>query len=269
MKKLLIGAAVLVFLGGIVWLVARPEPEQVLEPAADTEPEVALPNVSDIAIAVYDPEQEPSAASQLLIDRLIELGFQPEIISELVDPEAAKQDKTTLLHRSDTQNELSVTIEKLLTTTSRREGLNEAILHDVVISAWNIADIAWGPNLQNRAAELLHPPADSVELRVVNAGAAEGRAGELATALVAQGYSLAVAENSEELSNQEVLVYHQRNYKEVAKELRLWLLDQGFEKVSYRPRFDQAVDIEIILGESAPVEEEEAAVTSTDSVVEV
>ena len=91
-------------------------------------------------------------------------------------------------------------------------------------------------------------------MAVVNAGAQTGAAGNLVEFLVEQGYSLAEAQNAEEgqVSDKPVLIYHNRNFKNVAKNLRQLLVDNGYAGVTYRINLEQGSDIMIVLG---PAEE--------------
>lgn len=204
---------------------------------------------SEITVGLYDPAESPSEPTKLLDSRLKDIGFKTVILQELVDPDSANQEKTTLLFLPATREALKVLEQEIIKSNLYREGQNEAILQDVVISAWNIEDINWG-NLQAAADKLNNPEPKEVTAVVLNAGAKEGVAGELAELLQNEGYAQAEAKNAEDemVAEKPILIYHQRNYKETAKNLRELLSDNDYDGVSYQIRLEQEANIVIILG---------------------
>ena len=142
MKKFFIIIGVILVLG-IAWLIFSPGPDSEEDTNLDTaQTEEKIIKPWEITVGLYDPADEPDKLTKLLQSRLRELGFKEVILQELVDPAAANQEKTTLLFRSNTEDRLAVVVGKVINSNLYRQGLNEAIVQDVIISAWNIAAIA-------------------------------------------------------------------------------------------------------------------------------
>ncbi len=260
MKKYIIIAiiVVVVFIG---WLALRSnsEPKDLnVNQSAEGANEPQL-KPWEVTVGLYDPVPEPNKLTKLLESRLKELGFKTTILTELVDPGAANQEATTLLFRLNTQEALAVVIDKVMAkTASYRKGQNEAILQDVIISSWNINDINWGA-FSELASQYDNPLPAEVSVLVLNAGAESGTAGELAKLLKIEGYSQAQAEDADQkVITEPAIIYYQRNYKNVAKNLRKFLADQGYTNASYRIQLEQEANIVIVLGPKDAVPEPEA-----------
>lgn len=262
MKKYIIIIVIIVVVAFIGWFALRPgaEPEDlnINQSAVKQEPEL---KPWEVTLGLYDPAPEPNKLTKLLESRLKELGFKTTILTELVDPEAANQEMTTLLFRLNTQEALAVVIDKVMAkTASYRKGQNDAILQDVIISVWNIDDINWGA-FSELASKYNNPDPAEVTVLVINAGAQSRAAAELAELLKEAGYNQAVAENAEETAEEATkpaLIYYQRNYKNVAKNLRHFLADQGYTDASYRIQLEQKANIVIVLGPKDAVLQPEA-----------
>jgi len=207
----------------------------------------------DITLGIYDPAEEPTKLTKLLESRLKELGFKVTILLELVDPAAGRQERTTLLYRSNTEDKLEVVIDKVINSTLFRRGENQAIEQDVIITTWSIDDINWG-SFSDLADEYNSPSPKNVSVLVLNAGAEPGTAGKIAILLNEEGYDQAEALNADEqTSPKPILIYYQRNYKKVAKSIRRLLLDYDFsDGVSYIYRPDQEANIIITLTAEEP-----------------
>jgi len=257
MKKTLIitGIIILVIAAGLVFVSFNnsAEEKEATDENQNVSPEPAL-KPWEITVGVYDPAEEPGALTKLLESRLKEVGFKTTILKELVDPDAANSEKTTLLFRSNTAEALVVVVREIMSSSLYRKGLNEAIIEDVVIGSWNIEDINWG-SFADLANKYDNPAPAEVSVLVVNAGAKAGSAADLAEFLVAQGYTQAKAKNIEaaEIADRPALIYYDRNYKNAAKNLRQLLSENGYEEITYQPRLNQEAKIVIILG---PVQEE-------------
>ncbi len=264
MKKYIIIIAIIVVVVFIGWLALRPSPEpedlNTNQPAVKQEPEL---KPWAVAVGLYDPAPEPNKLTKLLESRLKELGFKTTILTELVDPSAANQETTTLLFRLNTQEALAVVIDKVMAkNVSYREGQNDAILQDVIISVWSIDDINWG-SFSELANKYNNPNPAEITVSVINAGAEPGAAGQIAELLREGGFIDVEAKSAEEGENAEktiepTIVYYQRNYKNIAKDLRKFLIDQGYIKTSYRIRLDQETNVVIVLGPKDAVVEPEA-----------
>lgn len=255
MKKFLIIITIIIVLIIVIGVISRSgsQPEEEITEGSTQVEEASQLLPADITVGIYDPAGVLSNLNQLLESRLKEIGFQTVILPELVDPEAANSAKTTLLFRSDTQEALDVVIREIIKSTVFRKGQNEAILEEVVLASWNIEDINWG-ELQEVADEFLHPDSDQVSVLVLNSGAEPGSAGQVASLLKEAGYAQAAAANAEEEAIRPVLIYYQRNFKEIAKDLRKLLSGEGYPKVTYRARLEQEANIVVVLG---PLPEEE------------
>ena len=262
MKKYIIILIIIVAVAFLGWLALRsgaePEDLNINQSAVKQEPEL---KPWEVTLGLYDPAPEPSKPTKLLESRLKELGFKTTILTELVDPGAANQEATTLLFRLNTEEALAVVIDKVMAkTASYRQGQNNAILQDVIISAWNIDDINWGA-FSELAGKYDNPDPAEVTVLVINAGAESGAAVELAELLKEATYSQAAAENAEgtsEEATKPALIYYQRNYKNAAKNLRQFLAGQGYTDASYRFQLDQEANIVIVLGPKDAVPEPEA-----------
>ena len=170
---------------------------------------------------------------------------------ELVDPQAATLERTTLLHRTLTKDKAEALQKNVFGNAPLRLGLNEAIQEDVVISVWNIEDVAWG-ELNESAQKFLEPAPEIITVAVSNASGVDGAAGDLAEALQQAGYVQVTAGNAETLSTEtQVIVYYQRNFKNAAKKIRELLLAQGYGNVSYRSALEQTTNLVIEIGQAA------------------
>lgn len=259
MKKILITIGLLLIVG-IGWLVFSPGSDNGKDVNLDADVSLAEEETIkpwEISVGLYDPAEEPSKLTQLLQSRLRELGFKEIIITELVDPSAADQEKTTLLFRPNSEEQLEVVADKLISANVYRKGLNEAIEQDVIISAWNLDDINWG-EFADLANKYNTPEPAEVSVLVINAGTESGAAGDLVEFLIDQGYSQAEAINSEtaEEATKPVLIQHQRNYKNAAKTLRQLLADNDYSGVAYQIQLEQDANIVIVLGPPAEPEPE-------------
>ncbi|MEK7583687.1 MAG: hypothetical protein AAB490_00445 [Patescibacteria group bacterium] len=66
--------------------------------------------------------------------------------------------------------------------------------------------------------------------------------------MIGAGYTQVTAENSEASVAEPAIVYYQRNYREVAKQVVALLKKNGYLSASYRYRFRQGAPIVIELG---------------------
>ncbi len=259
MKKFLIiiGVLIIIIIGWIVINSLRQPKNANTNQLVTGEPPVEI-KPWEITVGLFDPATEPNKLTKLLESRLKEIGFKTIILKELVDPEAANQEKTTLLFRTDTEKKLTVVIREIINSNLYRKGQNEAILQDVIFSAWNIEDINWG-SFSDLANQYNNPNPAEVSIIIINAGAPSGTAGQLTELLMAQGYTKTEAKDAEadEVADKPALIYYNRNYKNVAKNLRKILSDNGYSEVTYRPQLNQESNIVIKLG---------LATTTTDLV---
>lgn len=239
----------IVLVAGCIVLSPGTEPEN-LNTNQPEKPQEPTLKPWEISVGLYDPDIEPNKLTKLLESRLKELGFKTVILNELVDPGSANQEKTTLLFRPATEDALEVVIDKVINRlASYRKGQNEAIIQDIIISAWNIDDINWG-GFSELASKYNNPDPAEVSILVLNSGAEPGAAGSLAELLTDQGYSQVEFENSEEeeVATKPALITYQRNYKNVAKGMRKFLVDNNYPNTSYQIKLDQQANIVITLG---------------------
>jgi len=250
MKKIFIIISVLIVIS-LAWLVFNSSSKpaglnlNINQPAEATPVSTLKP--SEVTVGLYDPAPEPSQLTKLFDSRLKEIGFKTAIFNELVDPDAANQEKTTLLFRQSTQKAMELVSREVIKSNLYRKGQNDGIEQDVVISAWNIEDINWG-SFADLAEQYNNPDPAATSVLVLNAGAESGAAGELVEILKQNGFSQAAAENSELNPGQPALIYYQRNYKNLAKTLRQLLAANGYPDVTYRSQLSQPANIVIVLG---------------------
>lgn len=269
MKKFFIILIILiVIVVGCVAFQSETEPEDLnINQTVEEEPKL---KPWEVTVGLYNPDAEQNKLTTLLESRLKELGFKVEILTELVDPDAAKNEKTTLLFRMNTKKELEVVIDKVMGgATSFRKGENNAILQDVIISVWNIDDISWG-SFSELANKYNTPEPAEISVTVVNAGAESGAAGEIAELLEAEGFPEVEAKNAKEgeETTEPSLVYYQRNYKTVARNMRKFLIDHGYANTTYRARLEQETNIVIILGPKDSQEELEPEPPTPTIIIE-
>lgn len=268
MKKFFLVTGIIVVLiiawGMIKSAVTPPADESTDGQPTSTEQQTTL-KPFEITVGIFDPEAEPSKLTKLLESRLKEIGFKVSILKELVDPNAAEQEKTTLLYRPSTIEALRVVEKMAINSSLYRQGQNEAILQDVVISAWNIEDINWG-SFQALAEQYASPQPADISVQVVNAGASAGAAEALAELLQTVGYVQVKIENApaEQKADQPALIFYQRNYKNAAKALRQLLNEHQYDNVSYRVELIQPANINIVLGPTAATSSTPTAVAPTE-----
>lgn len=248
MKKFLIIIGLLLIIG-IGWMMFSSGSSSREQVSLEIEKEDTIKPWA-ITVGLYDPADEPSKLTDLLQSRARAVGFKVVLLQELVDPDAANNKATTILYRPNTEAQLNVFASKMIASSVYRKGLNEAIEQDVIIAAWNISDINWG-EFGELAEKYNNPLVAEVSVSVVNAGAEPGKAGELTTFLIDQGFTQAEAINSDEdapPATRSVLITHQRNYRETAKKVRRILADYGFSGVTYQSDIKQDPNIIITLG---------------------
>ena len=267
MKKALIVVGTVVALVAL-WLIVKSVSAPPAADTANTQPTSTEPQVTlkpfEITVGLFDQADEPGKLTKLLESRLREIGFRVTIFQEFVDPNAAEQEKTTLLFRPNSATALKVVEREMMSSSLYRQGQNEAITEDVIFSAWNIEDINWG-SFQALADQYNNPQSADVSVQVVNAGAPEGAAAALVEQLKAAGYEQAAAADAPEdelAADQPALIYYQRNYKNAAKALRQ-VIDERYDNVSYRFELVQPANIVIVLGPPAGQTSSDTA-TSTE-----
>ena len=197
MKKFFITVGVLMIIA-VGYLAVRPgsKPEDLNVNQAINQAQEPRLKPWEVNVGLYDPNQEPNKLTKLLESRLKELGFKTAILAELVDPGAVNQEIATLLFRLNTQEALAVVIDKAMAkTSSYRQGQNDAILQDVIISAWSIDDINWG-SFAELAGKYNNPDPAEVTVSVINIGAESGTAAKVAGLLKDAGYNQAIAKNA-------------------------------------------------------------------------
>lgn len=245
-KILLVIAAVAVV--AAAWVVLQSKPDERVETGAVVpSPEAIQPQPAEVTVGLYDPASQPSDLTQLLESRLTGIGFQTTILKELPDPDAANQERATLLYRSNTQPALAVVVKHILATPLYRQGQNEAILSDVVISAWNIEDISWG-ELAGAAEQLNQPNPSNVTVTVTNAGAGPETVEQVAGRLRDAGFTQTVATTSTATVEKSMVIYYQRNFKKTTKDVKKILSDNGYRNASYRIRLQQTSNLNVLVG---------------------
>ena len=202
---------------------------------------------ADVRIGVLDPGEEPSAATLLLMKRLQALGYDTTVLSgQSASSESVRSQTTVRLKRDDEQ--LMLLLQRTAFVQSLfRKVIDTGQEQDIVLAAWNISDIRWD-DMRSEADTLLAYAPDAVPVVVMNAGAPSGTAGEVAGAMAGVGYTQVTAENSETTVAEPAVVYYQRNYREVAKQVTTYLKQSGYASASYRYRYAQGAPIVVELG---------------------
>jgi len=238
----------------LFWMILSPEP-RVKENEADTntntqvEQKEEKPDYSQIQVGIYEPEGAPAGLAELLKNRLEDVGFNVAIYDTIVDPSALLSEKTTVLYSEGAQDKVKILADEVFTSTLYRQGKNDGITGDIVIAAWNIEDIRW-KEFEIQAEKYLRPDKDSVSVRIDYLASEKETAENLRDLLKGSGYSdTSIVETRQQ--SEGMGIRHQRNFKEVAKELQGILAKSGVENVSYRADVEEEDDVVITVGSEA------------------
>ncbi len=252
MKKYLFAILAIALLAA-VWVVSafiqgRPDSGAAIKNgAAEAGVEESLVDPSDIHVGILS-DASSSKAARLLESRLKSLGFKVELVSgAITNLERSKSETSFRLHKSASAK--LVTLKRLAFKPALfREERTENQDQEVLVTAWNIDDVRWA-DMADEALTLVSKDPAEVPVLVMNAGAAVGIAGKLATRLSEQGYTQAEAKNAEgETYAGSALIQYQRNYREQAKRLLSVIKKEGFSEASYRFRADQETPLVVVLG---------------------